>query len=64
MSLTHNLDLDIVPLDLHAEIQVRMFDRLAMRVLTDTHRHTDDVKTKNYYTRHVSDVGCIKKVNK
>ncbi len=47
MTLTYDLDLDILPLDLHTEIQVRMSVRLAVRVVTDrhTHRHTDDVKT-------------------
>ena len=47
MTLTYKLDLDILPLDLHTEIQVHMSVRLAVRVVTDrqTHRHTDDVKT-------------------
>ncbi len=43
MTLTYKLDLDVLPLDLHAEIQVRMSVLLAMRVVTDT--HTDDAKT-------------------
>ncbi len=39
--------LDILPLDLDTEIQVRMSVRLAVRMVTDrhTHTHTDDVKT-------------------
>ncbi len=47
MTLTFKLDLDILPFDLHTEIQVCMSDRLAMRVVTHrhTHTHTDNVKT-------------------
>ncbi len=48
MTLTFELDLDILPLYLHAKIQVCMSVRLAGRVRrTDghTHRQTDDVKT-------------------
>ncbi len=51
MTLTYNLDLDILPLDLHAEIQVCLSVRLAVRVVTDR-------RCQNYYTRHVTDVGC------
>ena len=43
MTLTYELDLDILPLDRHTKIQVRMSVRLAVRVVTDT--HTEDVKT-------------------
>ncbi len=59
MTLTYKLDLDILPLDLHAEIQVCMSVRSAMRVVTHTHtdRHTD-TRCQNYYTHHVRDVGC------
>ncbi len=43
MTLTFELDLDILPLDLHAEIQVGMSVRLAVREVThtQTHTHTD-----------------------
>ncbi len=55
MTLTFKLDLDILPLDLHAEIQVGMSVRLAMRVVTDTHTDTQThTRCQNYYT----DVGC------
>ena len=53
MTLTYKLDLDILPLDLHAKIQVSMYIRLYVRVVTQTHR-----QCQNYYTRHVTDVGC------
>ncbi len=59
MTLTFELVLDILPLDLHTEIQVCMSVRLAVRVVT--HRHTDthtDTQThrrcQNYYNRHVT----------
>ena len=55
MSLTYELDLVILPFDLHHEIQVRTCVCLAMRVVTD--RQTD-TQCQNYYTRHVTDVGC------
>ena len=42
VTLTFELDLDILPLDLHAKIQVRMSVHSAVRVVT--HRQ-DDVKT-------------------
>ena len=45
LTLTYKLDLDILPLDLHAKIQVCMSARSAMRVVTHAHRHTHDVKT-------------------
>ncbi len=43
MTLTFKLDLNILPLDLHAKIQVLKSVRLAVRVVTDT--HTGYVKT-------------------
>ena len=47
MTLTYKLYLDILPLDLHTQIQVRMPVRLALKVVTDrqTHTHRDGVKT-------------------
>ncbi len=47
MTLTYELDLDILPLDLHAKIQVCMSVRSAVRVVTDgqTDGQTHDVKT-------------------
>ncbi len=48
MTLTYRLDLDILPLDLPAKIQVRMSVRSAGRVRRmdgHTHRQTDDAKT-------------------
>ncbi len=44
MTLTYKLDLDILPLDLHAKIQVRLSVRSAVRVRR-TDGHTDNVKT-------------------
>ncbi len=43
MTLTFELDLDILPFDLHAEFQVRTSVRSDVRVVTDTHTdtHTD-----------------------
>ncbi len=41
LTLIFELDLDILPLDLHAKIQVRMSVRSARRVVTHTHTHTD-----------------------
>ncbi len=35
MTLTYELDLDILPRDLHTEILVRITVRLAVRVVTD-----------------------------
>ena len=40
LTLTYKLDLDILPLDLHAIIQVCMSVRSTMRVVTDTQTHT------------------------
>ncbi len=58
MTLTYELDLDILPPDLQAKIQVLMSVRLADRVRR-THTHTQtDGRCQNYYTRHVRDVGC------
>ncbi len=44
MTLTYELDLDILPLDLHAKIEVHMSVCLAGRVRR-THTQTADVKT-------------------
>ena len=55
LTLTYELDLDILPLDHHAKIQVCMSVRSAVIVVT--HRHTHR-RCQNYYTRHVRDVGC------
>ncbi len=58
MTLTFELDLDILPLDLRTEIQVCMSVRLAVRVVTHTQTdtqtdtHTDDVKTITPDTSH------------
>ncbi len=56
MTLTFRPDLDILPLDLHAEIQVHMSVRSALSVVTDTNTHTQthDVKT----ITPVADEGC------
>ena len=45
--MTYKLDLDILPFDLHAKIQVRTSVRSAVRVVTDRHTYgrTHDVKT-------------------
>ncbi len=43
MTLTYELDLDILPFDLHAKSQVHMSVRLTMRVVTD--RQTHNIKT-------------------
>ena len=51
MSLTYKLDRDILPLDLHAEIQVCMSVRFVVRVVT--HRHTQTM-SKLLHRR----VGC------
>ncbi len=56
MTLTYELDLDILPLDLHTKIQVRMSIRVA-GISRRTHRHTHDVKTITH-AHHVIDVGC------
>ena len=57
MTLTYELDLDILPLDLNAKIQVRMYVRSFTRVLT--HGPTDThTRCQNYYTHYVRDEGC------
>ncbi len=58
MTLTFELDLDILPLDLHAKIQVRMSVCSTTRVVTHTQtdRQTDDVKS----ITPVADTGCKK----
>ena len=58
MTLTYGPDLDILPLDLHAKIQVCMSVRLA-RIARRTNGHTD-TRCQNCYTHHVRDVGCNK----
>ncbi len=51
MTLTFNLDLDILPLDLHAKIPVCLSVHWSVRA-----RHTDR-RCQNYYTRHITDMG-------
>ncbi len=58
MTLTFELDLDILPLDLHIEIQVFMSVCLAVRVVTDTHTDTQTMSKLLHPTRHIRDVGC------
>ncbi len=53
MTFIYELDLDILLINLHAKIHVRMSVCLARRVVT--HRHTKNVKT----IKHVADVGDI-----
>ena len=53
MTLTFKLDLDILPLDLHTKIQVRMFVRSPVRA---RHTHTDRAKT----ITPIADAGCKK----
>ena len=55
MTLTFELDLDILPLDLHAEIQVCTSVRSAVRA-RQTHTQNDDAKT----ITPVADAGCNK----
>ncbi len=55
MTLTFEFNLDILPLDLHAKIQVCMSVRFAMRVVTDGQTHT---QCQNYYIWHITDMGC------
>ena len=58
MTLTYKLDLDNLPLDLHAKIQVCMYVCSVGRVRwTDRHTHTHR-RCQNYYIHHVRDVGC------
>ena len=58
LTLIYELDLDNLPLDLHARIQVCMYVCSAGRVRrTHRHRHTHR-RCQNYYTYHVRDVGC------
>ncbi len=57
MTLTFELDLDILPLDLHTKNQVCMSVRSTVRVVTHTHtaRVTETHRRcQNYYTRHVT----------
>ena len=61
MTLTYEVHLDILPLDLHAKIQVRTSVRSAVRVVTDTQmdRHT---MSKLLHPTHVTDVRCKKQL--
>ena len=55
MTLTFELDLDILPFDLHAKIQVCTSVRSAVSARqTHTHTLTDDAKT----ITPVADTGC------
>ncbi len=45
MTLSYNLDPDILPLDLHTKIQVHTSVFSAARVVTPTHGKIDDTKT-------------------
>ena len=47
LPLAYDLDLDVLPLDLHAKIQVQTSVRSAVRVVTDTHT---DKRCQNYDT--------------
>ncbi len=65
MTLTFELDLDILPLDLHTEIQVCMSIRLAVRVRrthrhTDRHTHTQTMSKLLHPTRHSVTWGVIR----
>ncbi len=55
MTLTYELDLDILQLDLHAKIQVCMSVRSA-GIARRTDRHTNDVKTITPITSETWDV--------
>ncbi len=59
VTLTYKLDLDILPLDLHAKIQVCVcqFGRESGNTQTHTQKHR---RCQNYYTRQVTDLGCKK----
>ncbi len=62
VTLTFALDLDILPFDLHAKIQVCMSVCSAVSTRhTDTHTYTHR-RCQNYYNRHITDMGC-KKLN-
>ncbi len=54
VTLTYELDLNILPPDLHAKIQVCMSDsvRLVVRVVTDTHIHRHTMSKLLHPTRH------------
>ncbi len=58
MTLTKELDLDILPLDLHAKSLVYASLRSDVRVVTDT--QTDDVKTITPYTSQTWDAITIR----
>ncbi len=57
MTLTSQLDLDILPLDLHAKIQVRMSVSSAVRA-GQTNSPTRTMSKLLHPTCHVTDVGC------
>ena len=60
MTFTYKLDLDILPTDFHAKIQVCTTVRSAA-MARRTDRHTDRQthrRCQNYYTHHARDVGC------
>ncbi len=48
MTFTFKFDLDVLPLDVHANFQVRMLVSSVVNVVTDT--HTDDAKPNTFYT--------------
>ena len=61
MTLTYQLDLDILPLYLHAKIQVSMSVRLAgIARRTDTYT---DTQCKSYYTHHIRNVWCKNQID-
>ncbi len=61
VTLTYELDLDFLPLNLHAEIQARMFVRSAVRVRhTYTHTHRRTMPQLLHPTRRFADAGCKK----
>ncbi len=52
-----DLNLDVLPLDLHAKIQVGTFVRSA-GIARWTDRQTDTHRCQNYYSHHVRHVRC------
>ena len=59
MTLTFELDLDILPLDIHTKNHVRMSVRSALRVVThtQTHRNTH-TQTMSKLLHPIADVEC------
>ncbi len=55
MTLTFELDLDILPHDLHTKNQVRMSVRSPVRVVTDTQK---DGQTMSKLLHPIADAGC------